>query len=503
MVELTREEEDLLLAEDLATVLWRPLVNVDDPTTPTPQQLAYESHADVLGFGGAAGGSKTELLIGLALTAHRRSIIFRREHNQLSGIIERIVEIRRTNQGYNGQDNRFLLPDGRLIRLGGMKNLGDEKSYQGRPFDFHGFDEVTEFLEAQFRFVQTWNRSADPKQRCRVAAAMNPPTSAEGEWVIEYWGPWLNSQHPHPAMAGELRWFISDEHGKDKEVESGVPVTVPWDKEPIQPKSRTFIFSNVNDNPYYAATGYKATLQALPEPLRSIMLKGDFNASRKDDAFQVIPTAWVEQAQARWTPEVPRGLRMVTLGVDVAMGGDNSTVMTPRYEWYFGAAHSYPGRDTPDSPKTASLVVAHLRDGAQANIDSDGVGGEVYGHMNSLGMNVQRVKGSDTESVKDQRDRTGSLGFFNCRSMMWWRMREALDPSQGMNIALPPTPKLKADLCAPRWQLTPRGVKVETKLETIKRLGRSPDDGDSCVYANVPAKARAKSGPLYPDVGVV
>jgi hypothetical protein len=47
------------------------------------------------------------------------------------------------------------------------------------------------------------------------------------------------------------------------------------------------------------------TLQSLPEPLRSQMLYGDFRAGVQDDPWQVVPTAWVEAAMARWKkPEV-------------------------------------------------------------------------------------------------------------------------------------------------------------------------------------------------------
>jgi hypothetical protein len=39
-------------------------------------------------------------------------------------------------------------------------------------------------------------------------------------------------------------------------------------------------------------------------------------------------------------------------------------------------------------------------------------------------------------------------------------LREALDPDQpdGSAIALPPDPELRADLCAPTWKLTARGI---------------------------------------------
>jgi len=77
-------------------------------------------------------------------------------------------------------------------------------------------------------------------------------------------------------------------------------------------------------------------------------------------------------------------------------------------------------------------------------------------------------------------------------------LREALDPESGENIALPPDRELKTDLCAPRWKLTSRGIQIEGKSggktdatggtgdgwgNIIRRLGRSPDKGDSVVYA--------------------
>ena len=62
-------------------------------------------------------------------------------------------------------------------------------------------------------------------------------------------------------------------------------------------------------------------------------------------------------------------------------------------------------------------------------------------------------------------------------------MREALDPVNGYGLALPPVPRLRADLCTPLWKLTPRGIQIELKEDIIKRLGRSPDHGDAAVLA--------------------
>jgi hypothetical protein len=43
---------------------------------------------------------------------------------------------------------------------------------------------------------------------------------------------------------------------------------------------------------------------------------------------------------------------------------------------------------------------------------------------------------------------------------------------------LPPGPEVRADLAAAHWELTPSGIKVESKEDIRKRIGRSPGKGD-------------------------
>ena len=60
---------------------------------------------------------------------------------------------------------------------------------------------------------------------------------------------------------------------------------------------------------------------------------------------------------------------------------------------------------------------------------------------------------------------------------------EALDPDQegGSVIALPPDAELRADLCAPTFEVRASGVILESKDDIRKRLGRSPGKGDAVV----------------------
>jgi hypothetical protein len=463
--------------------LWAPLVDLESPETPTPQAQALASPADELFYGGAAGGGKTDLLIGTALTRHHRSILFRREFKQLAAIEERTTAILGSRSGYNGQTHIWRIPDlpampkSRLLRFGACQHVGDEQAYQGQPHDLIGFDEITHFQESQFRFLKGWNRTSEQGVRCRAIAAGNPPTDSDGDWVIRYWGPWLDPDHPRPARTGELRWYAVID-GKDIEVESGAPFK--WGNETIQPRSRTFIPSNIEDNPFLMSTGYKATLQALPEPLRSQMLKGSFEAGREDDPWQVIPTGWVKAAQDRWKNRARPKTPMTTLGVDPARGGRDETVLIARHDDWFAEPVARPGAETPDGPAVAALAVATMRDAACVIVDVIGVGSSVYDHLQGNGVPCMAFNSSEKS---EGRDRSGSLGFFNKRAEWWWRMREALDPAYGEALCLPPDPRLRADLCAPRWRLGPRGIQVESKEDIAARIGRSTDRGDAAIYA--------------------
>jgi hypothetical protein len=86
-----------------------------------------------------------------------------------------------------------------------------------------------------------------------------------------------------------------------------------------------------------------------------------------------------------------------------------------------------------------------------------------------------------------ERDRSGLIAFLNKRAEWWWKFREALDPVHGDNVALPPDPRLKAQLCAPHWILKTRqgaaAYQIESKDEVRKRLGSSTDDADAVITA--------------------
>jgi hypothetical protein len=487
-----------------------------------PQTEAWNCPADVLGYGGAGGGGKSFLICGLALAAHRRSLILRAQKVQTQKFVLDFTKLIGNRDGYSSQTSTWTYDD-RIINFGGLDLAGDEEKWQGWDHDLKAFDEATQMREHQVRYVMGWNRTDIPGQRVRSVLTFNPPTTVTGRWVIKFFAPWIDRKAPKRAADGELLWMASIGDRHDVIVPDHRPFVIHeksgeyiYDFDPadyrgadqtkiITPKSRTFIQSRVTDNPRYVATGYIATLQQLPEPLRSQMLEGSFTAGIEDDASQLIPTAWVEAAMRRWRPRDEKGV-MDSMGVDVSRGnmggltggaGKDRTVIARRHGTWFDDLVSLRGINVNDGADVAAQVINRRRDDAPVHIDIVGVGTSPHDFLVKSHVQTIAINGAAKSLGTDQ---SGQLKFVNLRSELYWRMREALDPMNPHPIALPDDAELLADLTAPRWWLTPAGIQVEPKhgkptadgkpTGLIARLGRSPDRGDAVVYALVSTPKR-------------
>lgn len=174
---------------------------------------------------------------------------------------------------------------------------------------------------------------------------------------------------------------------------------------------------------------------------------------------------------------------MCAIGVDVAQGGNDETVLAIRHDGWYAPMFATPGKDTPDGKAAAGLVISKRRNDAKVIVDiGGGWGGDCYAHLRENGIDAvsyMGVKPSVRRTVDKQ------LKFFNTRSEAYWRFREALDPSQegGSGIALPPDTMLVADLCSPTYEVGSNGIKIESKEKVCDRIGRSTDRGDAVVMA--------------------
>lgn len=449
---------------------------------PGPQTAALESKADILLYGGQAGGGKSALEIGAWFDGHYTGLVLRREAVQLKGLIAFCKEVGEPRFGrfVGGNDSVFKRNDGGRLYFAGLKEPDDWRKHAGNAVDYLAFDEAGEFLREQVFSLIGWLRSTREGQRCRVILGSNPPRGGDGEWMIHEFAPWLDPLCPDRADPGELRWAIVVA-GETEWVDG--PGTYIRNGEPNEALSRTFIPASLDDNPYLRDTGYRAKLQALPEPLRSQVLYGDFTTGRADHEWQAIPSEWIRQAQARWTDRPPENTPMTAVACDVAQGGADRTQIQARYDWWYGPFTSFPGKDTPDGPAVAAEIVKVMRDRCRVVVDAGGgYGGDALTQLAHADVDCYGFKGAygSTSSTRD-----GLYRFKNLRAQAVWQFREQLDPDYASMIALPPDPELLADLAAYRYEIVPSRhggeIQIGDKQDMRDRLGRSPDKGDTTI----------------------
>ncbi len=458
------------------------------PFVPNPgsQTDAYLCEADELFYGGAAGGGKSSLICGLAVNEYHPALLLRRESAQAGTLVSEIKRIlgpkndaKFAATSVNG-GGIWTLPKGGTIEIAGVAHEDDKEKYQGRAHRLKAFDEITQFTESQYRYLINWLRDVSGK-RCRIVCTGNPPTTTQGQWVIRYWAPWLDKHHPNPAKSGELRWFTTV-NGQDHEVDGRGPHMI--DGREVLAQSRCFIAGRLEDNPDLMETNYASRLEAAPKELRDRLRYGRFDVEPEDDAWQIIPSKWIAAAQARWT-ETPSTEDMTALGVDVAQGGQDRTVLIARHGDWYGRPDVHEGADTPDGPSVAALVASRLRDRARVVVDAGGgYGGDTLTALAQADMPCYGHKGASGSRAVS---REGVFAFYNFRSECLWLLREDLDPDYQSRIALPPDVELAADLASYRYEVRERGGKqiIHALPKELMRaeLGRSPDKGDALVMA--------------------
>lgn len=140
--------------------------------------------ADVIGYGGAAGGGKTDTMLAIAIIACLafpgiNVAYFRRQFPQLEGVggaINRSLELISHIAKYNAGKHVWKFPNGSIIQFSHCQNPNDVYNYQSQQIDILLGDEVTQFTAEMIDYLLTRNRKTVRDKRFRPFAffATNP-----------------------------------------------------------------------------------------------------------------------------------------------------------------------------------------------------------------------------------------------------------------------------------------------------------------------------------------
>ncbi len=419
--------------------------------------------ADQVLFGGSVAGGKSDALLGYSILRSHNALLLRRQFPQLLSLQNRLRQIFPASKYYRATEATWTFPDGRSLELGSCPNVSDVEKFQGRPHDALLLDEATHFSEDQVNFLTAWLRSADGRP-CRLIMASNPPMDGTGQWVVDWFKPWIDPSHPNPAKGGELRYFKRIA-GRMQEVAEGTEASI----------SRTYIPSRLADNPFLSETDYASRLSNLPKQLAQALLDGDFFAGAQDRPLQVIPNSWIRESQSKWTEGTD--LPMTHVGVDCSRGGRDRTVIVCRHRNWVAEPIILSREESATGGSVTARILQIIGDeNPRVRVDGIGVGSSVVDHLHAY-------IGHLCESVINSQAAPGRKGeYTNRRAYDYWNLRQRLDPATS-TLQLPPSTALYSELSAPEYTLTARGIQVQSKEDLIRKLGRSPDIADAVVLA--------------------
>lgn len=215
-------------------------------------------------YGGAAGGGKTDYLVIEALSQYKipnyRGLILRKTYPELSEIIDKSYLYYKTvckKAKYNDSRHCWTFPSGAKIYFGSLQHEKDKHKYQGRQFDFIGFDELTHFTLGEYEYLRSRNRAAGPGTTVYMRSTGNPGGIGHG-WVKQYF---VRAGKPEEAVI------------------TNIDIPTPDGKIIHQEVSKVFVPSKVFDNEALLRNNpqYLARLSLLSEQERKALLDGDWD----------------------------------------------------------------------------------------------------------------------------------------------------------------------------------------------------------------------------------
>lgn len=243
---------------------------IPEDITPTDKQVAFMMlpHREAM-YGGAAGSGKSIVLSALALqyadVPKYNGIIFRRtltEANLAGSIMDILLTWLSPRMGKGGDvkfdasyNTFYFLEYDSQLTIAYLRSELDHERYKGSSYHFCGFDELTDFAEDQFRFLNRSLRRSLQGPAAKIPLRIRSATNPGGLGHV-----WVKNRYKIFKCEGKCN------HEADSKFRG-------------HDEDRPFVQATLKDNPYIDQSSYTLALNEMGEIDRMRMKEGNWDVS--------------------------------------------------------------------------------------------------------------------------------------------------------------------------------------------------------------------------------
>jgi predicted phage terminase large subunit-like protein len=336
---------------------------------PGPQTAFLSCPADIVLYGGSAGGGKTTALV-MEGARHQHvkdftAAFFRRSYPEIlapKGIWDESKKVfGRLGWTMRLGDLEWLTPAGGRVVFAHAQTEADVEKWKSAQLALICFDQLETFTAHQFWYLLSRNRSTCGV-RPYIRATFNPEPGWLSDLLQWWWDP--KTGYPIPERDGVIR-YIARLNGELHWGDTAAELIERFGPE-TEPLSFTFIRAGLDDNKILQALdpGYRAKLLALPLVEQERLLRSNFKIA--PSAGKVLPRGKFTLLEA-----MPTDIVRVVRGWDNAAtkgAGDYSSAVKigQRANGRFIILHRWRGRvdtgERDDMMRQLALIDGHACD---------------------------------------------------------------------------------------------------------------------------------------------